>query len=92
MANEIRTVLRKSLKTKAPSGLTITRNGNSFVCQWKKSDKDYDDGQQFQYKVGNGAWTSVSIGTGATSKTFSINPALYYPFTQKILTSVRQES
>lgn len=89
MANEIRTVLVKTLKTKAPSGLTITRNGNSFVCQWKKSDKDYDDGQQFQYKIGSGAWASVSIGTGATSKSFSINPALYYPFTQKTLTSVR---
>jgi hypothetical protein len=68
MANEIRTLLAKSFKTKAPSGLTITRNGNSFVCQWKKSDKDYDGGQQFQYKIGSGAWTTASIGAKTANK------------------------
>lgn len=79
----------KVLKTKKPSGLTITRSGNSFVCTWKISDKDYGGGQQFQYKVGSGAWTTVTVGDGTTSKSFSINPALYYPTTQKVLTSVQ---
>jgi hypothetical protein len=70
-------------KTKKPSGLTIARNNYTFFCTWKIGDKDYTDGQQFQYRVNAGAWTnlgtSANIGKTATSITFSINPALYYP-------------
>ena len=81
--------VHKELKTKKPSGLTITRSGNSFVCQWKISDANYGDGQLFCYKLGNGSWVSVDVGNRATSKTITINPALYYPNTQKVLTSVQ---
>lgn len=81
--------VHKELKTKKPSGLTITRSGNSFVCQWKISDANYGDGQMFCYKLGKGSWVSVDVGNGATSKTITINPALYYPTTQKVLTSVQ---
>lgn len=70
-------------KTKKPSGLTIARNNYTFFCTWKIGDKDYGDGQQFQYRVNAGAWTnlgtSANIGKTATSAAFSINPALYYP-------------
>lgn len=82
-------LVHKVLKTKKPSGLTITRSGNSFVCQWKISDANYGDGQQFCYKLGKGSWVSVAVGSGVTRKTITINPALYYPTTQKVLTSVQ---
>lgn len=80
MATKKKTTATKSVK---PSGLTIARNGYTFTCGWKIGDKDYADGQQFQYRVNAGAWTnlgtSANIGKTATSAAFSINPALYYP-------------
>ncbi len=72
-----------AVKTVKPSGLIIARNGYTFTCGWKIGDKDYADGQQFQYRVNAGAWTNIgtsaNIGKTATSAAFSINPALYYP-------------
>ena len=49
-------------KTKKPSGLTITRNGNGFVFAWKISDKDYALGQQLWYKVGSNNWVKMDLG------------------------------
>lgn len=37
--------------TKKPEGLTVTRAGLKFTTKWKIRDKDYGDGQQFQYAV-----------------------------------------
>ena len=55
-------------KTIKPGGVNITRNGYKFTAEWKISDVDYDDGQNLQYQVGNGAWKSVSIGKTDTKK------------------------
>lgn len=59
-------------KTKIPTGLSITRNGNSFICKWKIGDKNYSDGQQLQYCfVGGSKWINVSITKTTTSKTIT---------------------
>lgn len=76
-------------KTKAPTGLTISRNGNSFKCSWKCADKNYNDGQGFRYLLtGMKARASLSIGKGDRSKALTINPNNYYPKTTKYLTKV----
>ena len=54
-------------KTVKPTGLDISRVGNKFTFVWKIGDKDYNDGQTFQYKVGNGKWTAKKIGKKDTS-------------------------
>lgn len=74
--------------TTAPSGLSVARSGMKFILSWKRADKDYDDGQQFQYRTnldGEGVWHDVSIGTDATSKPISLSAADYYPTTDKKL-------
>lgn len=37
--------------TKKPEGLTVKRAGLKFTTKWKIRDKDYRDGQQFQYAI-----------------------------------------
>lgn len=77
-------------KTKKPSGLTITRDGNKIVCSWKIADKDYDDGQQFQFKVNNGSWNKSGDHPkrSATSKTVTLTASKYYPATSKTIDKV----
>lgn len=76
-------------KTTAPSGLTISRNGMSFACSWKIAASNHTDGQQFQYKTNlMTAWTSVSVGVTATSKTVTLSAASFYPTTKKGLQTV----
>ena len=52
--------------SKAPTGLSVTRSGNTFTMKWKIGDKDYGNGQQIQYWI-NGTLYQPSIGTTATS-------------------------
>lgn len=37
-------------KTKKPTGITFSRNGDKLTCTWKIGDKDYGDGQKFEYR------------------------------------------
>lgn len=53
--------------SKAPTGLSVTRSGNTFTMKWKIGDKDYGNGQQLQYSVNKGAWVKPAIGATATS-------------------------
>lgn len=69
----------KKKKSKKPSGLKITRNGMSFVCEWKIPSGDYGDGQQFSSSPGG----SASIGAKATKKTVKLSASDYYPNTDK---------
>lgn len=62
-------------KSKKPSGLKITRNGNNFVCEWKIPSAKYGDGQEFTSTPGGKA----SVSKTATSKTVTVNLANYYP-------------
>ena len=52
--------------SKAPTGLSVTRSGNTFTMKWKIGDKDYGNGQQLQYWI-NGRLYQPSIGATATS-------------------------
>ena len=44
--------------TKAPTGVTISRHGGVYTASWKCGDKDYNKGQQFQYRINGGGWIS----------------------------------
>lgn len=74
--------------TKAPSGISIKRNGNNFTVTWKIADKNYSDGQQFQYRIGGGSWVSVSCGVATKSKTFALPVASLYPNTKRNIQNV----
>lgn len=62
-------------KTKKPTGLTITRNGNKFIVTWKIGDKDYSGGQTVKYKKkGAKKYTTVSgVGKKTTKVTITAN-------------------
>jgi hypothetical protein len=63
----------KSVETKKPTGLTVTRAGNSFACAWKIGDADYGAGQWFKYRINGGSWTAWDkISSSATSKNISL--------------------
>lgn len=76
-------------KTKKPDGLSIARTDGVFTASWKIADKDYGEGQSFQYRINSGAWVNVSVGKTDTKKKFlTINFNNYFPFTGTKLTSV----
>ena len=74
-------------KSKKPTGLSITRDGNNMNCAWKIGDKNYSNGQQFQYSVNGGAWEKYGNHPGktATSKQVVIAAGSYYPSTAKTI-------
>lgn len=67
-------------KSKKPTGLSISRNGNTFTLQWKFGDKDYDQGQGFEYNINGWGWNAVSIGKKATSAAITVDAGWYYPY------------
>ena len=76
-----------SVKTKAPTGITITRSGNNLTVKWKINDANYSKGQSLQYKTNSGKWTTVCPSATATSKVISLSAANWYPTTTKKLLS-----
>ena len=60
--------MSKSVK---PSGLSVTRSGNSYTLKWKIGDADYGNGQNLWYRINDGAWVKPSIGKTATTFAFS---------------------
>lgn len=58
---------KKKDATTAPSGLAIARNGNTYTFTWKRGDKDYGAGQQFQYSKNEGKWTTVNVSATQTT-------------------------
>lgn len=71
---------------KAPTGLTITRNGATFTCKWKRGES-YNKGEQFGSIVTGGKWTSVNLGSSVTSRAVTVSLGSYYPYTSKTLNS-----
>ena len=67
--------------TKAPTGITISRNGGYYTVDWKCGAKNYSKGQQFEYSINYGGWSALGVGTGARQATVYINPGSYYPST-----------
>lgn len=80
--------MAKKEVTKAPTGLSIVRSENQFTASWKIGDKDYSDGQYFQYAIdttGKVSWLptkNTGIGVKTTSRVIAtINKSNYYPNT-----------
>ena len=54
--------------TAAPTGLAISRSGNTFTFSWKVGDADYEGGQLLKYRVNYGAEVGpIGIAPGTTS-------------------------
>ncbi len=81
--------MAKSVNTKKPSGLTITRNDNDITFRWKIADKNYGEGQQLQWRVNSKKWHSVSIGKTTTAKTVSITYSNFRPSTNVALNRIQ---
>lgn len=68
-----------------PSGLAVVRNGNlKFITTWKIADKDYDDGQQFRWRIWttakkSTAWKNESISITSAQKTVIVDATKYHP-------------
>lgn len=78
-----------AVKTKKPTGLTMTRSGNYIVNKWKIADDDYDDGQIAQYKKSTmKKWSAITIARTTTQKSVLIDPSIYYPTTSLKIKSV----
>lgn len=69
MADKKKTV-HKSVKTNKPSGLNVKRDGNKFTCTWKIGDKNYDDGQAFEWRYSyvSVTWVKITNTYGSTEK------------------------
>lgn len=58
-----------SVGTAQPTGLSISRSGETFTCNWHIGDADYADGQQFYWnRNGVRQWGAGAIGTGDTAR------------------------
>ena len=74
-----------SSKSKAPTGLKLTRNGNKFTAKWKIAAKDYSDGQGFRWRThwkkttngktatGVSSWYTESVKKTATKHSFKVD-------------------
>lgn len=74
--------------SKRPTGLTISRDGGTYIASWKCGDKNYNKGQQFQYKINDWGWASLSISKDARSKAVYIDLGAWYPNVWAFLWSV----
>lgn len=79
-------------KTKAPTGLSISRTNTKFTLTWKIADKDYGDGQHFSYIIddtGADQWsTAQKLGAKVTSKAISIALNNFYPYNSQYLYNI----
>ena len=73
--------------SKAPTGLTISRNNGTYTAGWKCGDKNYNKGQQFQYRINGGGWVTLGVGAKVRSKAVDINLQRYFPNTGSVLVS-----
>ena len=69
---------------KAPTGLTMARNGASFTCKWKRGES-YNKGEQFGTAASGYGWTNINLGSSTTSRAFSVALKNYYPYKNKYL-------
>ena len=70
----------KTVKSAAPSGLTISKSGNKFSCGWKIPKDGYGDGQQFWCNTSG----KLSVGKTATAKAFTVSFGSYFPSGKKL--------
>lgn len=81
--------IAKAHTTKAPTGLSITRNGNVFVFSWKIADADYNDGQVLEWRVNDSkTMQSITVRKTDTSASVKLDFDQYMPATKKALNSI----
>ena len=73
--------------TSKPTGLTIKRDVENFIFNWKKGDNNYDAGQNFSYSKG-GEWINKTVGKKETEVEIEILESDFFPHTEAILSSV----
>lgn len=78
-----------AVKTKAPTGLAIKRNKNTYTLTWKKGDKNYADGQTCVFRCNNDKFANQAVSAGTTSKSVAVDMTKYYPNTSKMLSRVQ---
>lgn len=78
-----------AVKTKAPTGLAIKRNKNTYTLTWKKGDKDYADGQTCVFRCNNDKFANQTVSAGTTSRSVAVDMTKYYPNTSKMLSRVQ---
>lgn len=59
-------------RTKQPTGLSITRNGNVYTFKWTIAAKNHGGGQWLEYRYNDGSWNKISIGAAATSASATV--------------------
>lgn len=71
--------------SKAPSGLSIVKNGWNFTFKWTKGET-YSKGQALQYCTSdNGNWREIGIKTDTTESTVTLSASNYYPSSWRFL-------
>ena len=82
----------KAIDTRAPSGLTITRNKNVFTFAWKITEENYGEGHRLQWRFLMGdkwqPWVEISILPETKEKTIYIDPAQYWPQTKRSFSAI----
>lgn len=78
-----------TVKTKAPTGLSITRSSNAFTCKWKIGDANYGDGQTVRFRTNTGTFGNIAVGRTATSAVGRVDLTKFYPNTNTKLTQVQ---
>lgn len=82
-------------KTKAPTGLSIKRNGMKFTFAWKCKDKNYGAGQWLEWavrRVGSKTWDAsrlVNISASTRKKVLTLDASDYYPTTSVKIAAIR---
>ena len=65
--------IQSAATTVAPTGLSISRSGNTFTFSWKVGDTDYSAGQMLKYRVNYGAEVGpIGITPGTTSYSVTV--------------------
>lgn len=78
-----------TVKTKAPTGLSITRKNNGFTLKWKIADKDYRDGQICQVRCNKEKFEQKTVSNTTTMRTHTIDLSKYYPDTKTKLKRIQ---
>ena len=80
-----------TLETKAPTGLSISRNGMDFTLKWNIKDANYDRALEVQWRFNSSEkWQSwiptTTSGKRSTSHKVTASASNYNPFTSKLMT------
>ena len=78
-----------TVKTKAPTGLSITRNSNAFTLKWKIGDANYGDGQTVRFRANWNTFGNIAVGKTATSAVGRVDLTKFYPHTHTLLRQVQ---